>query len=87
MATARRARFAQAREAADQAALAAFEFDPDPDPAKLPDYQAHRPIGIQPKTFAKIVDRACQLSEQALGHPPDRRRIAESVASWLRVLR
>lgn len=86
MATRRRARFAQAREAADRAALAAFEFDPDPDPGKLPGYRAHKPIGMQPETFASIVDRACQLSEETLGHPAERRVVAEWVVRWLRVL-
>jgi len=79
-------RFAQARDAAERVALGAFVFDPDPDPEELPEYRVHRPIEVDAATFAKIVDRACQLAGQVPGHRVDRRAAAESVAGWMRAL-
>lgn len=40
----------------------------------------------EPEELQRIIDRACDLSEQTLGYPPDRRAVAESVMSWARVL-
>lgn len=40
----------------------------------------------EPRVLSTIIDRACFLFEEAAGHPPDRREVAESVLHWLRLL-
>ena len=39
-----------------------------------------------PVTLSRIIDRAYELSEQAVGHPPDRRQVAVAVLQWIRAL-
>jgi hypothetical protein len=34
-----------------------------------------------PDELKGMIDRACRLAEDAIGHPPDRRRVAKTVMS------
>lgn len=40
----------------------------------------------EPEELGRIIDRACQLAEEAIGHSPDPRDVAEKVIAWVRVL-